>query len=329
MLTPYRGRLVAEKYLLSPVSSLLDRALSSPAAGSARVVLTGFWRSGTTLLLQSLASVIQARTVFEPLDPRAIAGQREGPYRAVTSRPKPFSHTFMPFSEHPSECPTELLNYLSKALASDLRGYWIRSARRGVGEYFRKSVVVKTVRGQLCLKALSSAFGTPLIHITRDPRGVAASIRRGGWWGGWLDSISLEDLLLRPEDGRRRYFSRWSNEISRFDGGSSLEKAVAYWALTEEYVRHCRTEMKVPVRLVRYESLPKEFPGTISSLAVSPAIPSLEQPLLRTSPTTSARRCGLSLEERAFSWKSELSRDEIRRIEDIARVFGLEETLHE
>jgi hypothetical protein len=325
-----RRRLKAQiRRLEGWLSYLVDARVSPRVKVGRSLILTGFWRSGTTWLQQVLARLIKAKTIFEPLSPIVLFPSLQPKQEGVHSVLDAFLHAFMPY--HPIGFDRDLKEYMERAIKGNLPGGWLRVARNNVAEAFRTAVVMKLVRGQLCLGALREMFGCPIVHVRRDPRAVLASVSRRRFWKGWLDSISLSDLLLGPEDGRREHFARWSSEIGHYDKKSPIEKVAAYWALTEGFVDQWASGNQDSISILRYEGVLREGVHSLRQLLMgrwggheSGHTGKMSHP----SPTVLKWRRHLSADVRIKGWRKELDAGEIRKIEQAVEVFGFGKELH-
>lgn len=176
---------------------LIDRWVGQFLNPSDAIVVTGFWRSGTTWLLQSFSRSLRAKSIFEPFhhsipEYRSSLSLKSGFIEEGSS----FLNEFMPFvtaGTHPEN--QQIRAYLQKVLTSTLPGIWVRESRRGnrklegrVPEWrilrlhhrfrdaLRMKVVCKFVRGQLTIPALRGWYDPVIIHLRRDPRAVLASL---------------------------------------------------------------------------------------------------------------------------------------------------------
>jgi hypothetical protein len=305
-----------------------DRLVSAAVDPARTPVVSGFWRSGTTWLQEALSRLLAAKTVIEPFHfevPAAralLAASRLGP------TPDPVLELQMPY------CGTRLLEgelrgVFERALRATLAGRGTRLIRTGPWECLRRRVVMKVTRGHLCLRAAQETFGMPVIHVSRDPRGVVASVLQTGW--DWLfDHLRLAEQLLDPRDGRAEAFERWRGEIEEFDRMDRVARIAAYWAIVEAFLKEsfAAGPTRAPSVFVSYERLCQGGEGplreALGRLGVTPrASGALEQ----ASFSTSQGRLGASLEDRILGWRRQLSPAQAEQIEGIARRFGLEDRL--
>jgi hypothetical protein len=276
--------------------------------------------SGTTWLQGLLAEAAKAKPVFEPLhwsiDEYSEAIRSDFP---LPSEDDLFVSSFMLYCRDELRNYPALAAYLRKALTGAVTHSWVRRGREGWPDAMRMRTVVKLVRGHLLIPAIYDTFSPFHIHIRRDPRAVVASIKRNDW-GWWMQGLSLEDQLLRPEDGRLEYFGNWEEEIAIYDRGGlrpvplhtgrlrrGLSRIVLFRS-QEESLSHMR--ICVPGRK---NTFPPNYP--LSRFGTR---------------RTNSRGCrqrqsddGTEPEERLHGGKEELPSTEVERISSIAEKFGV------
>ncbi|MFQ5629412.1 MAG: sulfotransferase, partial [bacterium] len=216
-------------------ASETDHAIASQIDPSKSLVVSGFWRSGTTWLQEYLAATLQAKTIFEPFHFLVPGSKNLFRFYRILKKPQGFKELFLPYCAARSlQNYPLLMNDFDRALRADLPGPAVRVLRKSVEESRLTRVVVKFTRGQLCLRAAQEAFEMPLIHIYRDPRAVVASMKMTDWF--WLfDHLGLQEQLLKVKDGRATVFSVWADAIAEYDG-DKIARIAAYWALSEKYL---------------------------------------------------------------------------------------------
>lgn len=306
----------------------VDRLISFRINPSDTLMVSGFPRSGTTWLQQSLAELLQAKTIFEPLDP-AVPDMR-AIYMSDRLSPEDvdFLRLYMPYCGASTLNGHPLETVFFNGLRGTIRGRWVRRYRRnGVAEAFRPRVVLKDVKAHLCLRAAQNTFSMPVIHIYRDPRAIAASIKMTKW--SWIfDHLSLREQLLEPQDGRAAFFGHWHADICEYDKEDKLAKIIAYWALAEKFLEHCYADQRGRIVFLSYEELCQKreqiLLEALNKLGVRHASRMNSRALDVNSSTTVKQRRGASVEERIAGWKEVLSVSEVSRIESIVQNFGFE-----
>lgn len=327
--SPAKSRLTASQ---ASAAHDLDCEVAGNVNPSETLVVSGFARSGTTWLQQSLAAVLNAKTVFEPFHHLAPSAAPIHAALDIADKSIHFRELCFPYCGEPRLPDGPLFDAFSRSLRSVVPGFAVRILRSGLEESLRSRVVVKTVRGQLCLLAAQNTFSMPVVHIYRDPRAVLASIRMTDW--GWLyDHLSLAGQLLEIDDGRVDYFGKWRDEILEYDRQDTLTRVVAYWAMTERFLAHgYDTDRQLhPTWFLSFDQLceqPEAALGPIfKALGVGVSPGQVRSAFGRDSAMTSETRIGISLEERVTGWRKVLTRDEIMTIESIATRFGFADRL--
>lgn len=309
---------------------LVDWTLGRFLRPEAGMVVTGFWRSGTTFLLEQLTQLWQAKPLFEPFQPELPD------YRAILDDLRPagvaredFDLYFMPFAMDGA-----LASYMEQTLRYRIVDERVQRSRSNLIAHGRKPagipdllvlhwlaarprVVVKFVRGTLLVPALRAQFGVPVFHIRRQPHGVFASFKSADWSEFQADRIRLRRLLLEIDDGRTTFFRPLSGLIDELDDGDRWQRLIGYWALTEKFVDAHREHYTI----VPYKALATGEYDLAGQLARDGfACRQSRSPDFNSS-TTSAHGANTSAQERAESWRHELSDTEIRQVDDIvARV---------
>jgi len=317
----------------------IDRQIAHFLDASDAVVVSGFWRSGTTWLQQSLAQALSAKSVLEPLYPRfGLFRKTVLPKLSPTPGSEFSKLAFVPFFAETGDPPQFLISYLERALTSALPGVYVRTTRYDVEEKrgidslvskavhrirdsLKRQVVVKFTRGPLLLSVIRSHFNPTILHIRRDPRAVWASLKRTGW--KWPREFSLVTHLLELDDGRRALFERHAETINRVEDMGAAARTAAYWACLEEYVQRRGVGNK-NFSLLSYERLCFEGTDYLFEKLQGGEKPleAFSSQLRRDSATTQHGREGTSTEKRVNGWKDELPAEEVNQIERAITMLG-------
>ncbi len=312
-----------------------DIAVSPFVTPSESIFVTGFWRSGTTWLQQSLSRIYGAKSVFEPLRPRLRMYRSQFP-----ESDSDYIHQHMPFVQSGQLQRTKIGRIIHLAIKGALPGLGVRYARPGgnrknrlgrvlerVQTALKVRVIVKSVRCHFLIPEISRLFDPVMVHIRRDPRSIIASMLREGWTDSWAGTLSLKDQLIRPDDGRREYLEPWHDDLRKIDDQGLVAEWAAYWSIVEQFVEEIPGNDRRVV--LEYESLVRgganylsERLGALIQHDVDP------NHLQENSATTSSERRSASEEERIRGWSQTLSREEHDRIERVVSHFGMEKHLN-
>ena len=327
--TRVRRRLQASE---ASVAHDLDCGVAADVNPSETLVVSGFARSGTTWLQQSLATMLRAKTVFEPFHHLAATAEPLHAALNISDKSIHVRELCFPYCGEPTLGEGPLYDAFAQSLQSVVPGFAVRILRTGVEESLRTRVVVKIVRGPLCLLSAQNTFSMPVVHISRDPRAVVASIRMTDW--GWLyDHLSLREQLLEIDDGRADYFGKRRDEILEYDRQDTLTRVVAYWALTEEFLAqgYDNDGQRHRTWFLKFDQLCEQpdvaLGPMFKALGVDASSGQVASALGQDSAMTSRSRVGISREERVAGWRKILTRDEITTIESIATHFGFADRL--
>lgn len=260
------------------------------------LLVSGFWRSGTTWALETFSRLLQAKSIFEPFHPyvqeySAIVGNKHAAYM-------------------PSFTPS-IAAFLTRAMRGAVGSAWVRTSRHSILESCRTRSVAKLVRGQFCLPSLTRRLGIPIVHIRRSPYAVMASILRGTW-GEWMWDIDLAHVL--PERVRQLYYT----QIEQSRSEHWLVRVVLLWAISEQFV--CDSD----VITLSYEDLclrPEYFSTFLRHQGYYiEDVDNLTEPSVMTSHS----RHSIPLLTRLRSWEYELNNDQKRTIARVLATVGVQ-----
>ena len=265
-----------------------------------RLVVTGFWRSGTTWIMQQAAQALHAKTVFEPLAPSSGAFWSD-----------------RPFSEERANCemymPLSLAELQGKARAMTLGALQGRGqtgfaffCRQSLLEGFRLNTVAKFTRAGFLLPDLLKATDAKFIHIRRHPGAVYASLRDVDWdWS--INDVSLSRLyrdLPGPESPRLLAI----RQALLANDTSPARRIGALWALSEREVhRVAQSAPEGRLLEVSYSDLlTRKASLSVALETLGFKLKAIPDPT-RISPVTASDRHLVNTQERLNSWQDQLS----------------------
>ena len=312
----------------------VDAVLGPRLSPSEAVLVTGFWRSGTTWLLEVLTRSLEAKAVFEPLDPK-IGGYRSISTEYYHGTEKAISG-FMPYVVDSLAERSSLRRHIVRSLTGAAPGVFTRSARVSIranegrdsswslieakerlADALRNRVVVKFSRAHLLLPLLHSEFRPTIFHIRRDPRAVIESLIRQDW-SEWIHEMSLVEYLLEPGDGRLEEFGKWADDIRWCDQeGGRLAPLAGYWALCEWYVDQYTGKERFDVS---FEELCRKGSDHLNASEQDQGFTVSPQVMGGESKTSDREK---TVNDRIFGWKKRLESEERHTIESVMYRFGM------
>lgn len=290
------------------ISVGLARAIDAALAASREVapvlVISGFWRSGTTWLQESLATSLGAKTVFEPLSP--MHPRRRAQIATLFDNDEDRLQAFIP----PAGLDPAVWTLLDDACSGRYGDPFLMSCRETVRESWRRAVVIKDVRIQNNLPDIHRRYGSPIVHIRRHPCAVAASLLAARWHWSFarvpLRRLNLQSFGLSPGDEQR--LAGWdTDEVSRI---------AVIWALSER--RAAKSIEDQPwSRMIAYEAFCANPCATIASLCGWLGRPQVAVPSA-AKPSASIHPDRFVADREDERWRTQLSSSTIARIERIA-----------
>lgn len=290
-------------------------------------LIAGSGRSGTTWILDSLATANNLRPVFEPLHPyMSEAGERYA-HRALTAN---------------SECP-DLEAFLAEVCAGRVAPLWTKyrrqmrwflpppekfSTRRDFGRTIRHwgkfvrdfpqlaaaarrtEPIVKCIRANLMLEWLVQSQGWKVVLVVRHPAAVIESELRGSWNAEFALDRFRKDETLHVETGGR-YRSMLERMLT------PIEALAARWVIENQWIVE-RAET-VGYTVVHYEHLRSSpevaWPMVVRGLGVdrmpNPAL--LEIPSQQSAPRT----LGTEPLSRRTGWQTALTPEQLCAIQGV------------
>ena len=291
-----------------------------------RIIVSGFWRSGTTWLQRIIADAVCARTAFEPFSAGnpTYSGLLDSFYdvRTGAEREVLFPHL------DGGAAPAELEEYARKEFAG--RGndpflfYNDRTGDRDACDI----VVAKETRTAFSLRWLRQAFpSAAIVHVSRDPRAILASMQRydghiardprgllkrekdsDSWW--LATDCDFTRVICDQPDGRANLCAPYKEAIRASRGLSNPEKIGILWAISEDRALKSLSDMSGACQVV-YEDIVSDPERAISAVGqISGEILAGDVDFAAPSFTASPGRQSVSSEQFRHSWKTELSEND-------------------
>jgi len=286
-------------------AKMLDWGMAVSHRTKPVVLVSGFWRSGTTWLQEMLADSIGAKTVFEPLapaNPRLIAMLKrifpDSPdcREALIPGPRPDDNAFW--------------RYLDDALIGKYSCHFMLSCRQKVSEALLDRIVVKDVRLQFNLEHIHARYGLPVIHLRRNPFAVAASLLAADWqWS--FERVRLADLFSEPFAAP--LLAELPGDVAEAIDRDALSRIAAYWAITERFIDETLGN-KDWARVLSYERVRKapqrELSNVCAWLGIDPIrMADADAPSASTHPASTRQAPGRqrrTLSEAQLAWVGEI-----------------------
>lgn len=278
-----------------------------------------------------LGELLQAKTLFEPLQARAGYLFQCLDEIAPSRRDYAFCNALMPYAQGKLDRGTKLFRVMDRAQRGALTNKHVLRKQRlaDFRRIFNKRVVIKDTRAWLALRAIVNTFSYPAIHLYRDPRAVIASIRKRENWGeSAFQNLPLRAHLLEVDDGRYDYFKQFEKQIAMIERAGDFARLAGYYCLTERCLLDGVSEGSCGKLVrIRYEDLladgPKVIRETIQTLGLQPPSMDLEGLSKPSSTQYGSRKQPLAPEARALGWLEDLDPTAARTIEWVVGDFGL------
>jgi Sulfotransferase family len=255
-------------------------------------VLAGYTRSGTTFLGRLLANIVGARPIHEPLNPNQVPEVKFFNEREARST---------------VEGDSKYKEAIAKILSPNFKGTKYTNTGSSI---FYAGRVIKLVRANHYLDYISNMIpGTPFVVIMRNPCSCIASRVKEGWPVP-DHSHSIKDIA--PFLSKRQM-------LAYQEAGSTVSRLAVSWCL-DNYM------------LLRNADNPRFFFVFYESILANPQV-EMERILLHvdTKDYKSRIRRELKLESDYYNvnqylqkWKNTLSDSDLKEIENVLEVFGLD-----
>ena len=317
------------------VFSRIDRMLGSQGSTQSNVIIYGFWRSGTTFMMEQVAQLTESRSYFEPL---LLKTPKTWPdkYRRHNS-PELHRHTIpVELKDHPcyyinpQENNSQVDSFLKDVFTGKISSRWTRKSRL-LRYSLRPGITLKLVRGNLLAAYCSKKFGGNSIFVLRHPCGIIASTIRkqkhrsskGGIETG-LISASFIESLLNQDTLVNDHLAPFVEDIQKWNT-SDFNRIILAWAINN-YVplQQMKTGVFRP-QYILYERFVLDAGyrrDMMAYLGVDNADTALDKNIQSNSATVQGNRKSIAPIKRLFSWREELSDDEIKTVYDICSCFG-------
>ncbi len=316
------------------IFSIIDHILSKSVSTSDNIVVFCFWRSGTTFIMELVARLSKSRSYFEPLLlkipvtwPPKYRRRNSPEIEKLTIPDALNSHPY--YYANTQQLTTPIDPFLDSIMLGKVSSKWTRKSRR-LKFTLSKNLLVKLVRGNLLAGHISQRYGCKSIFVLRHPCGVVASVirsdinrskKRGIETGlisdGFIKSLFSQEALVQD------YLSPFIDAINKWNT-NSFNRIVLAWAITNYVPLKQMQDNEFSPHFILYERfVAEEGSGKLSEYLNIDSTKSLTgKHLNKDSVSVQRERKDTSPADRLFSWKHELSQDQIATIYEICACFG-------
>ena len=297
--------------------------------------IAGSGRSGTTWILDALASANRLRPVFEPLHPYISEVGKRYAHRALSAdeeHPDLKAFFFQVSAGHGPRLWTQYRHqrrwllpaaeeFWSKKDAGRTKRHWVKFLRempQMTVNGFRKLPLVKCIRANLMLPWIARQLPSRIVLIVRHPGAVVESELRGRWNASYaLDRFRNDELL--HELTQDRYRSLLGRKLTH------VESLTLRWVIENQWVIESARAQAVPV--IHYETLRSADKSAWPSLCDALGVSQLPDQTVLTRPSQQSRTdrslIPLSQAERP-RWMTELNRANAREVQGILDMVAFQ-----
>lgn len=225
------------------------------------LIISGFWRSGTTISQDIFSEVLKAKPYFEPFEP-GLPGQARYVFdfarcHGLDYNDRPFVALLMPHVKERSNGTSDgLWQYLDSIVLGGFSHAGLLRNRKTLLEGLRRNKCVKFVRAHFILKALWERYNIPIVHIRRHPFSVVASLVKVKHWNqNGFEAIDIHKLLqlnLSTTDSSSFLFESLNKLPADLN---KIQKISAYWCVAEIVAERAIKSIQNGAKIVQFESL--------------------------------------------------------------------------
>lgn len=317
------------------VFALVDHFLSFGLSTKDNIMVYGFWRSGTTFIMEQVAAITSSRSYFEPLLLK-IPGNWPVKY---ARRHSPELHKFIipdELNRHPylyigtNQSESGIDTFINQMMVGKVSSKWTRKSRP-LKYAFKKNISLKLVRANLMAAYLSKRYSCKSVFVLRHPCGIIASMTRKhkkrknkGSIETGLNSAAFIDSILYQESLVRDYLSPFLNAINKWKT-NEFNRIILVWAITNYVPLKQIKDGKFKPFFILYEALvldSKCYSQLAEYLNNQPIGQGVGNYLDRDSATVQGERGSVPPMKRLFSWRDELSPTQVQTVYEICASFG-------
>ncbi len=212
------------------------------------LVVSGFWRSGTTWVQEAVCGFWDAKSVFEPTADESGSSYNE--WLKSLGLGLADRSSFMPMSLE--ELDGRVMSYLDASLTARRGSRFAMYCRESIFESLLPRVVLKDVRIQGILSQFVLRNNTKCIHVWRNPERVIESLLSLNW--AWSFSDVSFEVQQRVHERLSRVAGDEMKVLLPFDD-SAVARIAALWAYSERCVADAAKRCPGRFVIARYEDL--------------------------------------------------------------------------
>lgn len=320
---PRRGQKKTKRQMLKGqalnLATQIDVAVARFAQPRIRVLINGFWRSGTTWVQESMAHAVHAKTIFEPLSAEEDTAREVFNQLGITEYV--LQQASIPGPDlifHPTT-----LAHLDASFYGKRWSRLQRFCRRSVLESARRQIIVKGVRFHFNLSRLARRYHVPIVHIRRHPCAVIASLSKVKWNWTFAD-VKLSRLFEASLGGvTDKVWHRADIAMRRFDD-DVISRLAAYWAIVE-WIAQQEVAQTESAKIAWYEDLLDDPQRSIRDLCSSCGlVASRSFDPERNSVVTYAGSRAINPATRRHAWRSQMADEDIDTIVHVVEEISPE-----
>ncbi len=300
----------------------IDQLSSFNKKPSDAIIISGFWRSGTTFFFELIQKLTNGKVVSEPFEFRFKPSRKYHLKKNFMTSNGNYITEMYPYIPINSK-DLNLLIFIEKLTKGSIGDYKTHR-RKPLKNSFKSPVIVKFVRANLAIGAIQNHFACKTIFILRHPAAIVASILRGEGMRYFLTIDYFKDIFTLQSHLMKDYLHHYSHLLSK-DNYNPIEYITLYWCITNIVpLLQIQTNNFNPY-IIYYEEFMLNQNSSIQDLVrylETDKNNSHNIDMFENSSTTRSNRINSSLHDRIFGWKNELQPDQISMIYNICALFG-------
>ncbi len=307
---------------------IIDKFFSNKVHPNESIIINGFWRSGTTFIMEQIEKIVGARSYFEPLGMEVSEMKKHFPTEIIhlPDKVKRISYPYIDVRKQKSEMDL----FFQKMITGQISTKWTRKSRK-LSNVFKRTIIIKLVRGNLIVAYLVKKYNCHNIFIIRHPCGVVASVIRMDsnkptirGIRTILESENFINILLCQQSLVNDYLSPFVDHIKKWNT-NPFNRIVLSWALLNYVPLKQISDGDYNPFLIEYERfvLQENSVLDISDYLGTGLDRIADNDYLNVDSVTVKKvRKAIPPKQRVISWTNELNPKQINEIYNICEGFG-------